>query len=63
MADRPSLAEAIYSTLRSNSPEALAREAQQARDKEWRERDRERLLRHLRELNASLRADREKGRR
>ena len=59
---KPSTAQAMWPTLRSTSPEAKAREAAQARDKEWRERDRERLLRHLRELSASLRADREKGR-
>ena len=62
MPTMPTVAQALWPTLRSTSPEALAREAAQARDKEWRERDRERLLRHLRELNASLRADREKGR-
>jgi hypothetical protein len=53
----PSTAEAMWPTLRSNSPEAKAKEAQQARDRAWREQDRQRLVRGLRELRESLRAD------
>jgi len=64
MAQRePSIAEAMYPSLRSNSPEGQAREAAQARDKAWREQSKQNLLRHLRELNEGLRADRERGRR
>jgi hypothetical protein len=44
------------------SREAKQREAQTAKDKAWRERDQQNLLRHLRELNARLRADRERRR-
>jgi len=57
---RPDLASALFPNL---SREAKQREAAQARDKAWRERDQQNLLRrHLRELNAALRADRERGR-
>jgi hypothetical protein len=43
--DKPSLAAALYPGLRSGSPEAQQREAQEAKDKAWRERDRQNLLR------------------
>jgi len=55
MAQRaPSIAEAMYPSLRSNSPEAKAREAgqaQQAAQAKW---HRDMLLRNLRELNARV---------
>jgi hypothetical protein len=54
------IADAMFPTL---SREAKQREAAQAREKELREQDRQRLLRGLRELRESLRADRERGRR
>jgi hypothetical protein len=44
----------------SLSREAKAREAQRAQDKAWREQNRQILLRGLRELNANLRADRQR---
>jgi hypothetical protein len=60
MPERPSIAQAMWPTLRSNSPEALAKEAAQAKEQAWREQSRQSLLRGLRELNESLRADRER---
>jgi hypothetical protein len=59
MRDKPSLAEAMYPNL---SKEARAQEAAQVREKARRERDHQALLRGLRELNARLRADRERKR-
>jgi hypothetical protein len=47
----------------SLSREQKAKEAAEAKDRAWREQSKQSLLRHLRELNASLRADRERGRR
>jgi hypothetical protein len=57
MPTMPTVAQAMWPTLRSNSPEAQQREAQQERDRAWREQDRQRLLRLLRETNEALRAD------
>jgi hypothetical protein len=54
---RPDLASAMWPAL---SREAKAREQAQAREEAWRKRNREILLRNLREANASLRADRER---
>jgi hypothetical protein len=48
---RNSLGDALWPQL---SREAKQREAAQARWDEWRKRDRESLLRHLRELNARI---------
>jgi hypothetical protein len=56
---RPDLASALYPSL---SREAKAKEAQQAREEAWRKRNRDHLLKCLREANANLRADREKRR-
>jgi len=53
MADRrPTLAQALYPTLRSNSPEALAKEKAQAEVERQRKFYRDLLLKHLREHNA-----------
>jgi hypothetical protein len=58
----PTVAQAMWPTLRSNSPEALAKEAEQAKARAWREQSKQSLLRGLRELNAQLREDRERRR-
>ena len=63
MPNRPSSFSEIAGSMYPNlSREAKQREAQTAKDKAWRERDQQNLLRHLRELNARLRADRERRR-
>jgi hypothetical protein len=63
MPDRPSSFSEIAGSMYPNlSKEARAKEAQAAKDKAWGEQDRQNLLRHLRELNARLRADRERRR-
>jgi hypothetical protein len=59
MDDKPSLADALYPNL---SASARARETAEAKQQAWREQSRQSLLRGLKELNESLRADREKGR-
>jgi hypothetical protein len=59
----PSIARAMWPTLRSNSPEARAKEAETAKQQAWREQSKQSLLKGLRELRESLRADRERGRR
>jgi hypothetical protein len=60
MPDKPSLADALYPKL---SASARAKEAQAAKDKEWRERDSQRLAQLLRETREGIRADRAKERR
>ena len=57
MDDKPSLADALYPKL---SASARAKDAQAAKDKEWRERDSQRLAQLLRETREALRADRER---
>jgi len=59
MDDKPSLADALYPKL---SASARAKDAQAAKDKEWRERDSQRLAQLLRETREALRADRERRR-
>jgi len=62
---RPSLAACMYPSLRSNSPEAKQREAQQARDKAWWERQADRarqtLLKSLREMRGKYSEGRPHG--
>ena len=56
--NRPSLAEAMYPSLRSNSPEAKAREKAQTEVERQRKFYRDLLLRHLREHNAKTKEER-----
>jgi hypothetical protein len=62
MPTMPTVAQAMYPTLRSNSPEALAKERADAKERALREEDRQRLVRLLRETRETMRADRERGR-
>jgi hypothetical protein len=57
--DLPSVADAMWPSL---SRQAKAKEAEEAKQRAWRERDSQRLAQLLRETRESMRADREKKR-
>ena len=56
---RPSMDDALNPNL---SKSAKAKEAQTAKEREWRKRDSQRLAQLIRETREAMRADRERGR-